>query len=198
MHHSEQKCANSCCEWCNLRYGTGVFWDLRDCSIALKKNYYFKIRFHCMILSNVQVLPSQASSGHSQRHDMIGQGQSHDYCNPLAACNMATSGRYRGTHMAREKVLEQRDNKEVVPTWLALLENHPIRAVLGFSSHSRCTVQTDRVTRQSFPHQFTNILWIKISSPIEFSIINQNLLLAYSIWENLDTHSWDQWHWLHR
>ena len=28
MHHSEQKCAHSCSEWCIVGYGTGALWDL--------------------------------------------------------------------------------------------------------------------------------------------------------------------------
>ena len=27
MHHSEQKCAHFCSEWCIVGYGTGAFWD---------------------------------------------------------------------------------------------------------------------------------------------------------------------------
>ena len=32
MHHSEQKCAHFCSEWCIVGYGTGALWDLWDCS----------------------------------------------------------------------------------------------------------------------------------------------------------------------
>ena len=28
MHHSEQKCAHFCSEWCIVGYGTGALWDL--------------------------------------------------------------------------------------------------------------------------------------------------------------------------
>ena len=28
MHHSEQKCAHFCSEWCIVGYGTGAFWDI--------------------------------------------------------------------------------------------------------------------------------------------------------------------------
>ena len=33
MHHSEQKCAHFCSDWCILGYGTGALWDLWDWSI---------------------------------------------------------------------------------------------------------------------------------------------------------------------
>ena len=33
MHHSEQKCAHFCSEWCIVGYGTGALWDLKDWSI---------------------------------------------------------------------------------------------------------------------------------------------------------------------
>ena len=35
MHHSEQKCAHFCSEWCIVGYGTGALWDLWDWSIAV-------------------------------------------------------------------------------------------------------------------------------------------------------------------
>ena len=34
MHHSEQKCAHFCSEWCIMGYGRGALWDLWDWSIA--------------------------------------------------------------------------------------------------------------------------------------------------------------------
>ena len=30
MHHSEQKCAHFCSEWCIVGYGTGALWDFWD------------------------------------------------------------------------------------------------------------------------------------------------------------------------
>ena len=30
VHHSEQKCAHFCSEWCIVGYGTGALWDLWD------------------------------------------------------------------------------------------------------------------------------------------------------------------------
>ena len=33
IHHSEQKCAHFCCEWCIVGYWTGALWDLYDWSI---------------------------------------------------------------------------------------------------------------------------------------------------------------------
>ena len=35
IHHSEQRCAHFCSEWCIVGYVTGVLWDLRDCSTRL-------------------------------------------------------------------------------------------------------------------------------------------------------------------
>ena len=35
MHHSEQKCAHFCSEWCIVGYETGALWDLWDWSIKL-------------------------------------------------------------------------------------------------------------------------------------------------------------------
>ena len=32
-HHSEQKCAHFCSEWCIVRYGTGALWDLCNRSV---------------------------------------------------------------------------------------------------------------------------------------------------------------------
>ena len=32
VHHSEQKCAHFCSEWCIVGYGTGALWDLWDCA----------------------------------------------------------------------------------------------------------------------------------------------------------------------
>ena len=31
IHHSEQKCAHFCSEWCIVGYGTGALWALCDC-----------------------------------------------------------------------------------------------------------------------------------------------------------------------
>ena len=31
MHHSEQKCAHFCSEWCIVGYGAGASWGLWDC-----------------------------------------------------------------------------------------------------------------------------------------------------------------------
>ena len=36
MHHSEQKYAHFCSEWCIVGYGTGALWDLCNRSIPLK------------------------------------------------------------------------------------------------------------------------------------------------------------------
>ena len=33
MHHSEQKCAHFCSEWCIVGYGTGALWDFWEWSI---------------------------------------------------------------------------------------------------------------------------------------------------------------------
>ena len=35
IHHSEQKCAHFCSEWCIVGYGTGALWELGDWSVAL-------------------------------------------------------------------------------------------------------------------------------------------------------------------
>ena len=35
MHHSEQKCAHFCSEWCIVGYGTGALWDLWIRSIGI-------------------------------------------------------------------------------------------------------------------------------------------------------------------
>ena len=35
MHHSEQKCAHFCSEWCSVGYGTDELWDLRIMSIPV-------------------------------------------------------------------------------------------------------------------------------------------------------------------
>ena len=37
MHHSEQKCAHFCSEWCIVGYGTSALWDLWDCSTGVCK-----------------------------------------------------------------------------------------------------------------------------------------------------------------
>ena len=34
MHHSEQKCAHFCSEWCIMGYGTGALWELWIISIV--------------------------------------------------------------------------------------------------------------------------------------------------------------------
>ena len=39
MHHSEQKCAHFCSEWCIVGYGTGALWDLWDWSIGGHVSY---------------------------------------------------------------------------------------------------------------------------------------------------------------
>ena len=36
MHHSEQKCAHFCSEWCIVGYGTGALWDLWKWSVTRK------------------------------------------------------------------------------------------------------------------------------------------------------------------
>ena len=37
-HHSEQKCAHLCSEWCIVGCGTGALWDLWDQSMSLWQN----------------------------------------------------------------------------------------------------------------------------------------------------------------
>ena len=42
-HHSEQKCAHFCPEWCVMGYGTGALWDLWIWSISLPMGFPFPI-----------------------------------------------------------------------------------------------------------------------------------------------------------
>ena len=37
MHHSEQKCAHFCYEWCIVGYETGALWDFLNCEIGLNE-----------------------------------------------------------------------------------------------------------------------------------------------------------------
>ena len=39
MHHSEQKCAHFCSEWCIVGYETGALWDLQIRSIILQDDH---------------------------------------------------------------------------------------------------------------------------------------------------------------
>ena len=48
IHHSEQKCAHFCSEWCVVGYETGALWDLQERSFE----------FPCLIISFTHRYPS--------------------------------------------------------------------------------------------------------------------------------------------
>ena len=56
MHHSEQKWAHFCFEWCIVLYGTGALWDLWDWSLGFGIEYGTNLSTYLITLTDIYAI----------------------------------------------------------------------------------------------------------------------------------------------